>query len=205
MTVFSKNLFRDVKKNKYFELLPDFKAEKTKKITMLILTLVALSFFGLFAISPTLSAIAKLQKELEDNKFIDQQLQTKINNLSTLQQKYSTIQSDLPFIYSSVPKAPETPLLLAEIQGLANQFNLKITSLQAFEAEVEKKQNDKKEYSSFMFGISIDGSYENIKNFINSIIKMQRVINVEVLSIEEKSGDTTDLQMHLRGAAFFKK
>jgi Tfp pilus assembly protein PilO len=205
MATLSKNLFRDIKKNKYFELLPDFKAEKTKKITTLILTLVALSFFGLFAISPTLSTIARLQKELEDNKFVDQQLQTKINNLSALQQKYSTIQGDLPFIYSSVPKSPEIPLLLAEIQGLTKQYNLKITSLQAFEAEVEKKQNDKKEYSSFMFGVSIDGSYDNIKNFINSIIKMQRIINVEVLSIGEKSGDTTDLQMHLKGTAFFKK
>lgn len=205
MPVLSKNLFRDVKKNKYFELLPDFKAEKTKKITMLILTLVALSFFGLFAISPTLSTIARLQKELDDNKFVDQQLQTKINNLSTLQQKYSSIQGDLPFIYSSVPKSPETPLLLAEIQGLTSQFNLKITSLQAFEAEVEKKQNDKKEYSSFMFSVSIDGSYENIRNFINAIVKMQRVIDVEVLSIGEKSGETTDLQMHLKGVAFFKK
>lgn len=205
MTVLSKNLFRDIKKNKYFELLPDFKAEKTKKITTLILTIIALSFFGLFAISPTLSTIARLQKELEDNKFVDQQLQTKINNLSTLQQKYSTIQGDLPFIYSSVPKSPEAPLLLAEIQGLAKKYNLKITSLQTFEAEVEKKQSDKKEYSSFMFGVSIDGSYDNIKNFINSIISMQRIVNVEILSIGEKSGDTTDLQMHLKGAAFFKK
>ncbi|HZJ18630.1 MAG TPA: type 4a pilus biogenesis protein PilO [Patescibacteria group bacterium] len=205
MIAINKNVFRDIKKNKYFELLPDFKAEKTKKITTLILTLVALSFFGLFAISPTLSTIARLQKELEDNKFVDKQLQTKINNLSILQQKYSSIQNDLPLIYLSVPKSPEAPLLTAEIQGLASKFNLKITSLQIFEAEVEKKENDKKQYSSFMFGVSADGSYENISNFITSAIDMQRIINVEILSIGKKSGETTDLQMHLKGAAFFKK
>ncbi|MFH1186872.1 MAG: type 4a pilus biogenesis protein PilO [Candidatus Levyibacteriota bacterium] len=205
MPTINKNLFRDIKKNKYFELLPDFKAEKTKKITMLALTLVALSFFGLFAIMPTLSTIAKLQKELEDNKFVDQQLQTKINNLSLLQQKYSSLQKDLPSIYSSVPKTPEAPLLAAEIQGLAKENNLNITSLQIFEAEVEKKPNDEKQYSNFLFGVSTDGSYSNISNFIITIIDMQRVVNVEIISIGKKSGDSTDLQMHLKGVAFFKK
>ena len=148
MSKINRNLFKDIKKNKYFQLLPDFKEDRVQKITTLALTLVALSFFGLFAINPTLSTIAKLEKELSDNKFVDQKLQTKINDLSLLQQKYALIQQDLPYVYSSVPKSPEAPLVIAQIQTLAKANNLKISSFQTFQAEIEKSPTNLKKYSN---------------------------------------------------------
>ena len=82
------SLFKKLQQKKYFQMLPDFKEERTRKFTTLVFTLLALSFFGLFAISPTLSTIANLNKQLSDNEFVDSQLQNKINNLYTLQQDY---------------------------------------------------------------------------------------------------------------------
>ena len=67
-------VLKKIKNNKYFELLPDLKKEKTKKYSSIIFSLISLSFFGIFAINPTLSTIAKLRKELSDTKFVDEQL-----------------------------------------------------------------------------------------------------------------------------------
>ena len=68
------------KYREYLKLLPNIQNEKTKAITMLIFTFVAMSFLGIFAINPTLSTIVELNKQLEESKFVHEQLQTKINN-----------------------------------------------------------------------------------------------------------------------------
>jgi len=79
------NLFRKIEKekyDKYFELVPNFKQEKTQKFTTVILTLIAFAILLIFAINPTLSTIANLQKQLDDAKFIKEKLDQKINDLS---------------------------------------------------------------------------------------------------------------------------
>ena len=84
-------VFKNIKNNKYYKLLPDFKEEKTRRLSSIVFSLLALSIFGLFAINPTLSTIARLKKELSDAKFVDQQLTEKIANLSSLQEVYLAV------------------------------------------------------------------------------------------------------------------
>src|SRR3989344_8503364 len=104
-----RSVFTKINKNKYFEYLPDLKKEKTQKYSSIIFSLISLSFFGLFAINPTLSTIAKLKKELSDAKFVDSELAEKIANLSSLQEKYNIVEQDIPFVLAAVPKNPQIP------------------------------------------------------------------------------------------------
>src|ERR1035437_7860822 len=100
---------------KYLELIPDLKKEKAQKYITIVLTLVTIITLGLFAINPTLSTIANLQKQIDDNNFVQQKLQQKINDLAILQGKYSDLQNDLPVVYNAVPKTTEISLLVADI------------------------------------------------------------------------------------------
>lgn len=199
-----KEVFKNIKISKYFELLPDFKNEKAQRFTSLVLTLAALSFLGLFAVGPTLSTIAKLRKELTDNKIVDQKLQQKISNLSVLQQKYNTLLGDLPIILSSIPKNPEVPLFLAQIQALARSTEIDITSLQSFQIEAVSPKNTNKKYSSYSFTLLANGSYENISRFISSLLSMQRIVSIDNLSIN-KSNQIGLLQTTIRGVTYFKE
>ncbi|MBI2031516.1 MAG: type 4a pilus biogenesis protein PilO [Candidatus Levybacteria bacterium] len=199
-----KETFKNIKISKYFELLPDFKNENAQKFTSLVLTIVALSFLGLFAVGPTLSTIARLNKELADNKRTDQELQQKISNLSILQQKYNSLLGDLPVILSSIPSNSEVPLFLAQIQSLARSSGIEITSLQSFQIEAVSPKNTNKKYSSYSFTFSANGSYENISKFISSLLTMQRIVLIDNLSIS-KSNQTGLLQTTLRGVVYFKE
>ncbi len=76
-TIIIKKLKKD-QYAKYLELLPDFKSEKAQKYTTIILSLSASIILGIFAVSPTISTIANLQRQLEDDKFVEQKLQEKI-------------------------------------------------------------------------------------------------------------------------------
>lgn len=194
------NVFKNIAKNKYFQLLPDFGQERLAKFTTLVLTLIALSFFGIFAINPTLSTIAKLGKELEDNKFVDQKLTQKINNLNSLQKKYQNLQTDLPVILSSVPKGPEVPLLAAQIQAVAKNSNTSIDNLQTFQVEIPTGPSQK--YFSYSFALSASGGYNDLNNFLLNLSNMQRIVSLDILSLTKKSG-VNSLQLTLRGRAYF--
>lgn len=191
--------------NKYLVLLPNFGNKNTKKFTTIILTLIAVSLFGLFAINPTLSTIAKLQKELEDNQFIDNSLRQKISNLSVLQQKYSALQNDLPIILNTIPQDSQVPLVMGEIQSLVKQSNIQLESLQNFQVELVKNNDFNNKYYSFEFSVSGFGSYDEISKFINSLASMQRLIDIKALSVNRQTDNNASLRFTLRGIAFYKK
>src|SRR6266699_3633243 len=107
------------KYREYLKLLPDMQKENVRAITMLIFTFAALSFFGVFAINPTLSTIITLKKQLADSSFVAEQLLTKINNLSALQTKYNLLQNDLPVLLEAIPDNAAAPTLMGQVVGLA--------------------------------------------------------------------------------------
>lgn len=200
MKIVNKNLFGKPKIDLKF--LPDFKEERTQKFTTLILTLVALSFFGLFAISPTVSTIAQLNKELGDSNFVEQKLEQKINNLTLLQQKYVSLQNTLPTIYSAIPKDAEVPLFAAQVQSVSNNSSIVLDNFQTFEVEVGLNALQKP-YSSFAFALTAEGSYNDLSKFLSNLSSMQRIIGADILSLSKKSGAITSLQLTLKGKTYF--
>lgn len=199
-----KNIFANLEKNKYWEMLPNLKEEKTKNFTTLILTLVALSFFGFFAISPTLSTIAQLRRQISDNELVNKKLEEKIKNLSLLQKEYGLLEKDLPIVFSGVPQAPNAPLLVGQIQFLTLESSLVITRLQVFQVELSQK-TDKNEPSSFAFSLEAQGTTLGLTNFLNSLLRFERIITLENISLSKSSDKDEVLKLDLKGRAYFKK
>lgn len=191
---------------KYLDLIPDFKQEKTKKYTFIILTLVASILLVVFALSPTISTISSLQKQLEDDKFVEQRLSEKINNLSLLQQAYANIQNDLPIVLSAVPEKSEAPVLLADIQALAKENNLILSNFQTLPVEISENATSTKKFNSFDFNLNIKGEYQNMLNFLNELVNFQRITTVNNITISKiVEINITNLQLNIRGTAYFKK
>lgn len=198
---------REKIKTGYFPTLPYLTPESSQKFFGLILTLVAISFFGFFAIRPTVSTILKLQKEIKDGQFVYDQLEVKIRNLSMLRKEYANLQNDLFIVTDAITIQPDAPLLFAQIQAISQKLNINIKKLQNFEVEILR--NDKatgKDYYSFSFAIAGTGSFENIYNFVEEVTNMQRVINIDVFAINnitEQGGQS--LGFNIQGTAFFKE
>lgn len=197
----------DIVKNKYFYTLPFLKEEKTQKFMGIALTFLALSFFGLFAINPTLSTIAKLRKEIEDSEFVNIQLGKKIGDLNKLKQQYANIQNDLPIVFESLPQKADVPLLTAQIQSIAQTTNINVKKIQNFEIELlsSNKEMDRK-YFSYYFSIAGSGSYENISQFISILTNMQRIISVDIFSlIRSAVRNDSSIDFSINAMAFIKE
>src|SRR3989344_6152026 len=121
---------KKIKYEKYSKaILPYLKKEKNQKYLSAFLTIGASIFFILFAINPTISTIVKLRKEISDNKLLDKALTQKINNLSALNSSYEDIKADIPLIEDALPRKPDAPILVAQIQKLAQDSGLSIDSV----------------------------------------------------------------------------
>lgn len=198
------SFIKKVPKN-YLAIIPSFKEEKVKNFTTLVLTLITLSFFGLFAISPTLSTIAQLKKQLADNKLVDQKLSEKITNLGTLQQKYKLLENELYLVALALPQKPNSAYFLGQIQALSESSGLSITSIQTYQVDLTRPKDLKDKYSSFAFAIEGEAkSYQDIATFAKSILNFDRLISVDMLTATSKT-EKGVLKMNIRGKAHFKK
>lgn len=199
--------FKDIIKTKYFPTLPYLNQERSQKFFGIVLTLFALSFFGFFAINPTISTILKLQKELSDNEFILSQLDSKIKNISKLREEYVSLQNNLPTVTDAIAMQPDVHLLFAQIQSIARESNVAIKKIQNFEVEVLKNDKRKeKKYYAYSFSIAGNGSFENISNFISAITNMQRIVDIDVFVINNITGQNSQpLGFSIQGTAFFKQ
>jgi Tfp pilus assembly protein PilO len=198
-----KNLLKNVNYQKYYkELLPYLKQEKSQQYFTLILTFGAAIFFALFAISPTLSTIAKLQKEIKDSKIVDQKLSQKINSLSSLSQEYITVQNDISYVLDAIPQKPEAPTLVAQIQSIAKNSSINISSIEISPINFDSQQKGLN--SAFTFNIAAQGTYQDLQTFLSDLTIMQRVISVDSISIAKGEADL-GLQLNLKGIAYYKK
>lgn len=192
--------------NKYYPTLPYLTPERSKKFFGIILTFCALSFFGFFAIKPTVSTILKLQKDLSDSQFVFDQLEIKIKNLTELRKQYFNLQGDLPIITNAITIQPDVHLLFAQIQSIAQTSNIAIKKLQNSEVEIFK--NDKstnKNYYSYSFTVAGSGSFENILRFVQILTNMERAINIDTFSINNITDQKNEsLGFDIQGIAFFK-
>jgi Tfp pilus assembly protein PilO len=184
---------------KYLELIPDLKKEKAQKYITIVLTLATAIILGLFAINPTFSTIANLQKQIDDNNFVQQKLQQKINNLATLQGKYSSLQPDLSIVYDAIPKTTMVPIFIAEVQSIAKNSSLTITSLQTSEVELSNQTPDN---SSFNFTITANGTYQNMVKFLDTISHFQRIVAIKDITISTQSNA---LMLSFQGTVYFKQ
>lgn len=208
----NKNFLQNLPTNRYLEKLPDFKSKRTETFTTLVLTFLAFSFFGFFAISPTLSTISQLKKQLADNQFVEKQLEEKINHLSLLQQQYTLLDSDISTVLSSIPNTPQVTLFIAQVQQITKSSEVQIFSFQTFPVEIVKKdssvlaaQEKQDNYSSYLFSINLGGSYKNISDFLNRLTNFDRITTIDNLSFSKNSTNNNDLKLSIRGKTYFKQ
>lgn len=197
-----KRLWQFPQAEKYLStFLPRLQEKRTQSYTTIVFSLVTLSFFGFFAISPTLSTIADLQKQISDQQFVDQQLKQKITNLSNLQITYHQIQNQLPILYSAIPQNPNVTTLVGQLQTLAQKDQVTLLSVQTLPVDVSQTVTP---YNSFAFTLNITGSYENMKTFLTDIAGFNRIITLEAIALTQNTHETDAYSLSLRGDAYFK-
>ena len=171
-----------------------YKKKKARVYTSIILSIFTVAFFGFFAIRPTLVTIGGLLKEIKDKKEVVAQMDQKIDNLNKAQTNYTRIRDDLDLVEESLPLDPDLPILIKQLESLARLSSVTIESVKFEKTNLQGEiEIEIEEGQTTGFSVAFLGSYENLKEFLNSLDTLRRIILVESFAFSSKTED--EIQM----------
>ncbi len=184
----------------YRTIIPLFEKPKVAAYTMLVLSFFTITFFGIFAIRPTLATIAQLKKQIEDQKSVYTRLNDKMTQLRVAEAAYENVRPDVDAVIAVLPDKPQTALLMGKLNRTLRDNSIDVTILQF--SQIELKEPTTASSSAGILGFSLTGkaSYDNIVNFVDIISAMDRIVTIDSLDIAKTEGDL--LTMTIRGKSY---
>ncbi len=168
-----KSLFK-----KYSSVFVGDDVDKFAGYLYIMLTLITVAFFGLFAIGPTLNTVSNLNKQYKDNMVIYDALSQKLTNLALLDSHYKIISPHVENVYAAIPKSNEIPKLTRQLENLAASHNIQITKLTFGTVEIFPNSKKTPLYS-FTFTINVAGNQINVNSFISDVINFEGIVGVD--------------------------
>lgn len=202
---FTKSLGKPKESKLFLAIVPAFKEKRTQQFTTLSLTLIMIAFFGLFAINPTIGTIVDLQKQLDDNNFVNDQLQKKIANLTQLQSQYAQLQPQLMPVFDAVPTKPGIDTLVGQMHQIAQQAGVQINRVQTFPVDVSVKLAPPAKYVSYVFTIEAQGLLPSIQSYMVQLSNFNRLITFDTIIYSRVGKIDNTFRITIRGKAYFKQ
>lgn len=183
---------------------PVLKNAKAASYFTITLSLFSMSFFGLFAIRPTLITAISLIKEVNDLKNLSLQYENKISNIITAQSEYEKIRESIPLIFKALPQSSEFANFARGLETIAARNKVSINQLQIDQAPISIL-NTKDRLSQFNFILIGVGRYDNVNSFINDGVNSLRILTINSLDLTTEGGTVSGiLRMSMRGKAYYE-
>jgi hypothetical protein len=179
------------------------KREDIRNYVELILNLVAISVFSLFAIKPTAITIIDLNKQIKAKEETIQKMNTKIKNLQQAQNFIDQERSSIDLLDKAIPKEPQAEEFIHSLGGIATLNNLTIKNIGTESItilgtpqEVNKSDLNLPEGTNMVtFSASFTGKFTDLDEFIKKLENFLRPVEFKQLSInkpQEKEGEKTE-------------
>lgn len=173
------------------KLKPWMKKPKVKAYTMIILSLFTMSFFGFFAIKPTLATITHLKRKIKDSRTVDQNLETKIIHLSQLKEEHQNLENELSLVPKALPSEPQYSQILEELENLANQAEATISGVKL--EKVRPSQEDSQSANKLSCSLTLEANYQSAKDFLNYLLNSPRLYTIEKFAIASETKENRQL------------
>lgn len=183
---------------RYFKSLADtyYKKPEVRTSIELLLTLLAVSFFAVFAIRPTVLTIAQLIADVRAQTQIKKQLDEKIQNIRKAQEVSAREQTRLTYLDQALPAGPQPDRLVGQIEGLAGAHELVLESLNIGKLPLYETKDNPTEprgkFSSFEVSFLVAGSYTNTLAFLKEVEDLRRIVNITSVSYGPSSKEVED-------------
>lgn len=180
------------------------KSKKTASYLTLTLSLLSLSFFGIFAIKPTITTAVSLTKNIQDLRDLKQQYEDKIGNLIRAQSEYEKIRSDLAYLDTAIPANASFTKLVQAVERFADKEDVTINQFQIDTVPVSTLSSSSKMYN-FGFNLSVSGKYPSLTSFISHLLNWKRIVTINSFDFsKEISTPGANLRFTLKGTAFYE-
>jgi Tfp pilus assembly protein PilO len=185
----------------YQSLEPKLTKPKSRAYTTIIFSFLAVSLFGWYAIRPTIQTILFLQREIRDKTELNKKMEDKIAALIEAQAYYQEIEPLLPAVNQALPTIPDAVPLLIQLRNLASQSGTLIGAIQLPTVPLTGQAagpskgakpptgDTAKQQQLYDLSISVRGSYQSVRTFLEGVTQMRRVVSVDALSVIPMKND----------------
>ena len=192
------------KQEQLASVLMDFYQKPVARVSIeLILSVIVVIVFALFAIRPTLLTMADLVKEIADKKELSQQMNLKLASLASAQEQYELNQSQFYLLDEAISRQMDLIKSLKIIEKLAGESQLVIEQMSI--SEIPEKVDQA--LLTYNFGdyqrefleinISVIGSYFQIREFVEKIMNLRQLILVDQVAVE-KMTESSNLSAQIK-------
>jgi hypothetical protein len=153
--------------------------EDLRMFLEILLSLATVSFFGIFALKPTLFTITQLLKDIKTKEETVAKMDTKIANLETAQSILDQNTAKLALVNSAIFTAPKPEVFSRQAEGLAKKNSVSLLGLTLGEATLVGKATPPKaskelkslpaEAFEITFSLSVSGTYGGLFSFLKDL------------------------------------
>lgn len=175
----------------------------------ILLSLTAVIIFAVFALRPTLIAIAGLLKEIQSRKEIVAILDEKKANLDKAGQIYNQEQEKIKLVNQAIPNAPSPDDSARQIEGVFQESNANLTRLGIGQAtllgentEISFNINSQPIPNTGQLTVNFEaaGNYENLRSLASNIENLRKVLYVDGAEIfREGEGSSGQILVSISG------
>lgn len=196
----------------YQNLGPIWKKPHVRAYTTAALSFFLLSFFGAFAIRPSVKQIFELNRKIADRRLVNQKLDGKLKNLQLAEKEYDKIRSDLPLILAALPQKPNFPPVLKSLEKNASASgitwdNLKFSDIDLTEKKATSSAATAIPLESFAFNLGVTSSYLNSFSFLKGLQTQERLLSIGKFNLQSAKSISisAELNLDLEANAYFSR
>lgn len=168
----------------------------------LLLTLLTISFFAVFAIRPTAKTIGELFANIKAQREIASKLEQKLKDLGTAQNAWRSEEGRLILLDQTLPTNPKPAELLQQLESLAANYNTTLLSLSVEDATLLGP----KETNNVKVAFSVAGNYDSLISLLSDTENLRRPVKVETISFSQGKGKLSgQLVLAITGKAYYYK
>jgi type IV pilus assembly protein PilO len=135
--------------------------------------------FWYFVWSDQADKVTNLEERYRQLESERAEKQAYVDNLAKYEARLNELQESLNQAREQLPDDPDVPQLLAQLDNRARQAGLAISRFEP------KGEAAKDFYAEIGFAMDVKGSYHEIASFIDSVGKLDRIVNVMSIKMTE--------------------
>lgn len=181
-------------KELFLKLLIVYKKRNDVRMFLeILLSLITITIFSMFALRPTLLTISQLIKDNREKQETINKMEQKIKNITIAQNIYDQNIEKIPLIEQAIPNTPTPENLLRQIEGIAYLDSVTIVGSSVNEVVLigEEKKKDKKNeiknlpenVSTITFSINVSGPYLSLYKFLIDMENSRRPFIINSINL----------------------
>lgn len=163
-----------------------------KTFTFLGVTLIMIVVFLMGAIKPTISTIRSLQAEIKARQIVDSQLQTKLNNIQTLQTEYREKKNDLEVIDLYFPANSDYSLVMASFEKITERYGFTMDTLSISPSKSNSVSSEYSGMEPVYIRMMVTGRVDDITKLIKHFEGLPIVPNIQSVAFSPQDASSNN-------------